>query len=94
MTAESFAPRVMGPIEEQCRRELTAARLHGPMSQTLAQSALTLARHLDDNTGGTPAAIARELRETLKTLSEVAEDDADAKQFTADMSTPVLNSEN
>lgn len=94
-SAEPFdPPAAMGPIEERCRRDLTATKLNGPMSQTLAQSAIMLARELDVNNGISVASVARELRETLKVLSEVAEDDAESKQFTSDMSTPVCDTEN
>jgi hypothetical protein len=59
-------PSSAGPVEEATRRQLEGL---GEASSALGQVALTLARSLDDGAGMAAAAIAKELRATLKELT-------------------------
>lgn len=86
-------PPVVGDIEAQCRRDLAALKFHGPMAQTLAATALRLARELDDGAKNGLAMVARELRETIKAIAEGSEDDDDTKKLHAGLSSPVLDTE-
>lgn len=57
-----------------------------PYRAALAQSALTLARYLDDGAGSSTAVVAKEMRATLAELrGEVRDDDEDDHIFGADV---------
>jgi len=61
------------------------------MQNSLAQTALSLARTLDDGASMAAAAVARELRETLTTLLEAARGDDDDAELIAELSAPLGN---
>ncbi|MBX6382176.1 MAG: hypothetical protein IRZ07_04250 [Microbispora sp.] len=77
-----------GPVEAAVRGDVDALELISPVARSLAETAYNLARTLDQGAGMATAAVARELRETLKTLAEAAGDD-DGAELLARLSTPV-----
>lgn len=78
----------MGPLERTVRADIDALDLVGPLARSYAETAYNLARKLDGDAGMASAAVARELRETLKILAEAAGDD-DESGLIAGLSTPV-----
>jgi hypothetical protein len=80
-----------GPVEQATRADLAEMASSGPVSRSLAATALTLARALDQGAGLAVAAVARELRATLAALAGPAGGDPDdgTQEFFARMSTPV-----
>jgi hypothetical protein len=94
---ESVVSRAMeqikgGPIERALTKDIQALEFEFNLSGTLIQSAFALARCLDAGAGLSTAAVARELRETVKTLRGLASDDARTKSHADDLSTPVQHS--
>ena len=68
-----------------------------PAHEGLAASALVLARTLDEGAGLATAAVARELRATLETLTRGSVDDGSADataRLFAELSTPMGHSQN
>ncbi len=64
-----------GPVETAVRGDVDALEVVGSVARSLAATAFNLARKLDTDAGMATAAVARELRETLKALAEAAGDD-------------------
>lgn len=91
MSEETPGPEY-GPVEGAVRGDVDALELVSPMGRSLAETAFNLARTLDNGAGMATAAVARELRETLKTLAEAAGDD-DSGDLFARLSTPVGDGE-
>ncbi|WP_068925008.1 hypothetical protein [Planobispora rosea] len=79
-----------GTVETAVRGDVEAMELIGPTARSLAETAYNLARKLDTDAGMATAAVARELRETLKALAEAAGDD-DESALLDQLSTPVGN---
>jgi hypothetical protein len=77
-----------GPVETAVRGDLDQLDLVGPVARSLAETAFNLARKLDGDAGMATAAVARELRETLKAIAEAASDD-DGSALLAELSTPL-----
>ena len=82
--------RQTGPVERGIRRDLRTWGVTGG----LAESALVLARTLDEGAGLAVAAVARELRATMEALRPVEEEHDDLDRFLAGLSAPVRNAEN
>ena len=80
-----MARRLVGPVERSTRAELRQWGVTG----ALAQSALVLARTLDDGAGLAVAAVARELRATIESLRPVEDNDDGLDRFLASLSSPV-----
>ncbi|MDX3101739.1 hypothetical protein [Nonomuraea angiospora] len=78
----------LGPVETAVRGDVDALDVSGAMARSLAASAFNLARKLDGDAGMATAAVARELRETLKALAEAAGDD-DGSDLVAELSPQV-----
>ena len=77
--------RKVGPVERGIRADLKSWAVTGG----LAESAIVLARTLDDGAGLAVAAVARELRATMEALCPVEEDHDDLDNFLASLSSPV-----
>jgi hypothetical protein len=77
--------RRVGPVERSTRADLKSWDVTGG----LAESALVLARTLDEGAGLAVAAVARELRATMESLRPVEEDHDDLDRFLAGLSTPI-----
>ncbi|MGW0805257.1 hypothetical protein [Nonomuraea sp. NPDC002799] len=75
-----------GPVEAAVRGDVDALDVSGSMARSLAATAFNLAHKLDTDAGMATAAVARELRETLKALAEAAGDD-DGSDLVAELST-------
>jgi hypothetical protein len=82
--------RRIGPVERGIRADLKEWDVTGG----LAESALVLAKTLDEGAGLAVAAVARELRATMESLRPVEEENDDLDRFLASLSTPVRDSEN
>lgn len=82
-----------GPVEQAVRGDVDAMDVSGSMTRSLVASALNLARKLDTDAGMATAAVARELRETLKALAEAAGDD-DGSDLVAELSASLGDSQN
>lgn len=80
--------RVMGPLEEAVRGDIEQLGLVSPTARSMAELSYNLARKLDGGAGMATAAVAKELRETLDAMAEVAGDD-DGSALLAHLSTPV-----
>jgi hypothetical protein len=80
-------------VERTVRADLRGLGELTGVRPTLAATAITLARQLDAGGGMATAAIARELRETLRALTEASEDDDAATRLAAELSTPVGDAE-
>ncbi|HEU4753634.1 MAG TPA: hypothetical protein VFU47_11045 [Armatimonadota bacterium] len=80
-------PVLMGPLETAVRGDVDALGLASSTSRSLAELAYNLARKLDDGAGMATAAVAKELRETLKDMAEQAGDD-DGKELLDRLSRP------
>lgn len=85
---DDLPEQVPGPLETAVRGDIDTLDLIGPMARSLAETAYNLARKLDADAGMATAAVARELRETLKTLAEAAGDD-DGADLLTQLSTPL-----
>lgn len=77
--------RKVGPVERSTRKDLRDWDVTGG----LAESAIVLARTLDEGAGLAVAAVARELRATMESLRPVEEDHDDLDAFLASLSAPV-----
>lgn len=77
--------RQVGPVERATRKELREWDATG----ALAESALVLARTLDEGAGLAVAAVARELRATMDSMRPGGDDDDDLDRFLAGLSAPV-----
>lgn len=65
-----------GPVARALAADINAlSALGAPFSATLAQTAMALARSLDDGPENTTASVAKELRATLDKLQEGARND-------------------
>jgi hypothetical protein len=81
-----------GKVELAVLRTLRQVTPTSPAHDGLAASALMLARTLDEGAGLATAAVARELRATLETLTKGASDDGSADataSLFAELSTPM-----
>jgi hypothetical protein len=78
-----------GPVERAVREDVDQMDLTGPLCRSYAESAFNLARKLDSDAGMATAAVARELRETLRVLQEASGDDDGTAQLVAELSAPV-----
>lgn len=78
------APR--GPVELAVRGDVDSLDLAGPLCRSLAETAFNLARKLDGDAGMATAAVARELRETLKALREASGDDDGTAELVSELS--------
>ncbi|MFI7042665.1 hypothetical protein ACIBI0_38810 [Microbispora rosea] len=90
-------PVIQGPLERAVRGDVDALGLVSSTSRSLAELSFNLARKLDDGAGMATAAVAKELRETLKDMAEQAGDDdgaalLDRLSQPADLPTPVRDS--
>lgn len=77
--------RRSGPVERGTRADLRAWGVTG----SLAESALVLARTLDEGAGLAVAAVARELRATMDSLRPVEEEHDGLDRFLASLQAPV-----
>ncbi|GIH27625.1 hypothetical protein Aph01nite_59350 [Acrocarpospora phusangensis] len=83
-----------GPVESAVRKDLAEIGLEAVMSDSYAEICFNLARKLDNGAGMAQAAVAKELRETLKAIEEAAGDNASSDLFArlaASVPTPVRN---
>lgn len=81
------APILQGPLEAAVRGDVEALGLVSSTARSLAELTFNLARKLDDGAGMATAAVAKELRETLKDMAEQAGDD-DGKELLDRLSQP------
>ncbi len=81
----------IGDAEREIRAAVECLDLSGVFGRSLAEVAFNLARKLDRDAGMATAAVARELRETLKVLQEASGDDDGTAELLAELSTPVVN---
>jgi len=70
---------VWGPLETAVRGDIDALTLVTPTARSMAELAYNLARKLDSGAGMATAAVASELRATLKEMAEQAGDDDGAE---------------
>jgi hypothetical protein len=77
-----------GPVEAQVRADIVALGDLDGIQPSLAQTAYTLARALDDGAGMATAAVARELRATLEQIVEVGDDGGAAASLYEQLSRP------
>jgi hypothetical protein len=80
-----------GPVERAVRGDVDVLDLVGPLCRSLSETAFNLARTLDGDAGMATAAVARELRATLKDLREASGDDDGTAVLIAELSTPLGN---
>jgi DUF1365 family protein len=80
--------RECGPVEAAVRGDVDAMDVTSSVARSMAAAAFNLARKLDQDAGMATAAVARELRETLKALAEAAGDD-DGSDLVAELSASV-----
>jgi hypothetical protein len=66
-----------GPVESGVLSDLAQVGELPRSTSSLAQTAIVLARALDDGAGMGTASVARELRATMAALMEVTQDDTD-----------------
>ena len=81
-----------GKVELAVLKTLRGVAQTSPAHDGLSASALVLARTLDEGAGLATAAVARELRATLETLTKGASDDGSADataRLFAELSTPM-----
>jgi hypothetical protein len=81
-----------GKVELAVMKTLRSVTQTSPAHDGLSASALVLARALDEGAGLATAAVARELRATLETLTKGSSDDGSADataQLFAELSTPM-----
>src|SRR5215218_7557546 len=81
-----------GSCQAAVSADLAGLASRGPVSGSLAATALILARTLDDGAGLATAAVARELRATLMALAGSGGGDDDGTQgLLAELSAPILD---
>jgi hypothetical protein len=80
-----------GDVETAVRNDILKMRLRGATTQSLVEVAYNLARKLDFDAGMATAAVAKQLTETLKLISEAADDDDDRTDLLKDIGTPQLS---
>jgi hypothetical protein len=78
-----------GPVEQAVRRDAEQMDLTGPLCRSYSESAFNLARKLDNDAGMATAAVARELRETLRVLQEASGDDDGTGELVSELSPPM-----
>ncbi len=76
----------IGAVEQAVRGDVDALDLAGPLCRSFAETAFNLARKLDNDAGMATAAVARELRETLRVLREASGDDDGTAELVSELS--------
>lgn len=84
---------IYGEVETAVRNDILKMSLRGAYAKSLCEVAYNLARKLDLDAGMATAAVAKQLTETLKQISEQADDDDDRASLVKDISAPQLSPE-